>query len=27
LVAVSMCPHEDEVNDFAPKDMKFQILE
>jgi len=26
LVAVSMCPHEDEVNDFEPKAMKFQIL-
>ncbi|GAI27711.1 unnamed protein product [marine sediment metagenome] len=27
LVAASMCPHEDEVNDFEPKAMKFQILE
>ncbi len=27
LVAVSMCPHEDEVNDGEPKAMKFLIME
>lgn len=27
LVAISACPNEDEVNDFAPKDLKIQILQ